>query len=532
MSAGDYYKQDNAAESSNQNQYNGKQPYPQQPPQYSQTYDANSYDPNGEKVGFNQAFRIEKPRWNDLWAGILVRTLSFHSGKHSLIPSQFLIVFFGFAAVSGISLNGYASTKGFNGGGIYGSSNDFGLTTNTIVLFAFCLVVAIVLSYGYVSLARVFTKQFIWITGILNIVFGLVTAIYMLSRKYYSGGVVFLLFSIFAIICFVSWIPRIPFSVVMLQTSIDVSKSYGHVYLVSFLGGLLATAFGAWYSVTLVAVYIKYEPGANPACSTGAGSCSSATVIGLLVFITFAMYWVSEVLKNTIHTTISGVYGSWYFCVRNPPHGATRGALRRSLTYSFGSISLGSLIVAIINCLRQACSVAQQSSAQDGNILGSVLFCVLGCLISVLDWVATFINRYAFSYISLYGKPYFAAAKATWGMMRDRGLDALVNECLVGPVLTLGATFVAYVCALLAYLYVIFTSPAYNSQGQYTAVIVAFAFLIGLQIANIFTTPLASGIDTIFVSAAFDPEVMIRDHPDLYDRMIAAYPHVQVAIHA
>jgi hypothetical protein len=30
----------------------------------------------------------------------------------------------------------------------------------------------------------------------------------------------------------VSWIPRIPFSVLMLQTVIDVSKNYGHVFIV------------------------------------------------------------------------------------------------------------------------------------------------------------------------------------------------------------------------------------------------------------------------------------------------------------
>jgi hypothetical protein len=26
----------------------------------------------GEKPSFDQAFKIEKPKWNDLWAGILV----------------------------------------------------------------------------------------------------------------------------------------------------------------------------------------------------------------------------------------------------------------------------------------------------------------------------------------------------------------------------------------------------------------------------------------------------------------------------
>jgi len=199
----------------------------------------------------------------------------------------------------------------------------------------------------------------------------------------------------------------------MLQTSIDVSKRYGHVYLVSFIGGFIATAFGAWYSVTLVAIYAKYEPGSNPACSAS-GSCSSAKVIGLIAFVTFAAYWITEWLKNTIHVTISGVYGSWYFCSHNFPKNATRGAFKRSMTYSFGSVSLGSLIVAIINCLRQLCSIAQHSEAGQGNTVAAILFCVLGCFISILDWAVQFINRYAFSHIALYGKSYFAAAKDTW----------------------------------------------------------------------------------------------------------------------
>ena len=60
----------------------------------------------------------------------------------------------------------------------------------------------------------------------------------------------------------------------------------------------------------------------------------------------------------------------------------------------------------------------------------------------------------------------------------------------------------------------------------------AFAFLIGLQITNCFTVPLSSGIDTLFVAAAWDPEVLMRQHPELYQRMIEVYPRVQQAIHA
>lgn len=95
---------------------------------------------------------------------------------------------------------------------------------------------------------------------------------------------------------------------------------------------------------------------------------------------------------NTIHTTISGVYGSWYFYSRNFPRGATRGALKRFLTYSFGSISFGNLLVALINMLRQFCSVAQQQEALQGNMVGAILFCILDCLIIILGWVVQFLN--------------------------------------------------------------------------------------------------------------------------------------------
>jgi hypothetical protein len=115
--------------------------------------------------------------------------------------------------------------KGTFGDGIYDSNSRAGLNTNTIVLFAFVLAVAVVFSYAYVLLARTFPRAFIWVTGIhsgskcrsstkhsvgiLNIVFGLVTAIYMLYRHYWSGGIVFLIFVAFWVFAFIVSQPAI-----------------------------------------------------------------------------------------------------------------------------------------------------------------------------------------------------------------------------------------------------------------------------------------------------------------------------------
>ena len=115
-------------------------------------------------------------------------------------------------------------------------------------------------------------------------------------------------------------------------------------------------------------------------------------------------------------------------------------------------------------------------------------------------------------------------------MMKDRGVDALVNECLINPVLTMGSTFVAYLCVLMAYLYLRYGNVVVDTN--YFAVIMAYAFLIGLQICNVFLVPVKSGVSTLFVAMAFDPAVLQHDYPDLYDRMVRVYPHVQNLIHA
>lgn len=175
------------------------------------------------------------------------------------------------------------------------------------------------------------------------------------------------------------------------------------------------------------------------------------------------------------------------------PRNPTLGAFKRSMTTSFGSICFGSLIVAFIQFLRRICSVAQQNAAEDGNIGMVILFCILRCLIGIIEWLVEFFNKYAYSYIALYGVKYVSAAKATWRMIKDRGWDALIQDCLVDPVLSSGSVFVGYLAALLSYLYLQFTDPVYNKNGGYTVIIMAFSFLIGLQVSSIFLTPLGSG---------------------------------------
>jgi hypothetical protein len=251
--------------------------------------------PNADgKQDFSQAFQIAKPRFNDLWAGILL-----------------ILTFLGFTAVSIYCITGYGRGQASTSRDTFGNNSRFGLTRNTIGLFGYTLVVAVVLSAIYFAVARMFTKQVIWISGILNILAALASAGYLFYARAWAAAVIALLIAIFTIICFISWIPRIPFSVLMFQTVVDVSKRYRSVYIVSALGGIVMALYGAWFAATLMAVYARFEP-SNPGGRSGPNENRGyGAIAGLFVFVTFAGYWISEWLKNTIHVTISGVYGSW-----------------------------------------------------------------------------------------------------------------------------------------------------------------------------------------------------------------------------
>jgi hypothetical protein len=99
--AADYYT-GGAPPQQPQDAYKG-QPYGQQPPQYGQNYappqgpppmqQPNGYEQNGygdNKQTFEQTFKLDKPKYNDWWAGLL-----------------FIAVFLGYVAVSAISIRGY-----------------------------------------------------------------------------------------------------------------------------------------------------------------------------------------------------------------------------------------------------------------------------------------------------------------------------------------------------------------------------------------------------------------------------------------
>jgi hypothetical protein len=308
----------------------------------------------------------------------------------------------------------------------------------------------------------------------------------------------------------------------------DVAKHHKSVYVVAFTALLLQAALSVWFTFTAIATYNKWTPG-NPSCTNGS-SCSSGKVAGLVFYETFSFLWTSQVIGNVALATLAGgPYGSWYYfgpreAGNMPPH-PTRSAFVRASTLSLGSIAFGSLIVTILELIRLILR-AVRDNAEGDNPVAAILACCAECIIGCIEGLVQWFNRYAYIEIALYGKAYIPAAKDTWKLLIDRGLDALVNDSLVGITMQWGSYIVGIVCSLFAYIYLRYTDPAYNNSGQYTPAVVLFAFLIGAQCMLTLASAIEAGVSTIFVGLGEDPQVLAQRAPELFGMIAQTYPHV------
>lgn len=242
-----------------------------------------------------------------------------------------------------------------------------------------CCGVALVLSAIYIFLVRTFPRFILEATLALTTLANIAYAVYLWTAGSTAAAIIFTIFAVFSVIAYFYMRKRIPLAKVLLKTIIRAADTYWSVYVVALTGLVVQTAFSAWTAWTIVGVYQRFEPQG----SASGSSASNGSVIGLMVFVVFAYYWISEVIKNVAFTTVAGIFGTWYYNATKPGRVAF-GAFKRTITYSFGSICFGSLIVALLDLLRAFFNMLQSQQAAEGDLVGTILACVAGCCVACI----------------------------------------------------------------------------------------------------------------------------------------------------
>lgn len=505
MQQGAPYSQQAPYQGGQQQQYYAQQQQPAGVPAYG------GYQGSDSKMALKpenyegERFAPAKPKFHDIPFAIL-----------------FIAVFGGFVAVSVISLRGFSnsSTDSISTAG----GNDLTINGQTAVILMFSSAVALVLSALYIFLVRTFPKFILEATLLLSVLTTVAYCVYLWVKGQTAGAIIMTIFAVFGIIAYFFMRKRIPLAKIILVSVIRAADHYKSVYVLALSFLVIQTLFSVWTIWTLVAVYQRFSPSGQAA---GSGA-STSSQIGLIVLVGFNYYWTSELIKAVAYVSASGVFGVWYYNQGVEPRHVALSSLRRALTYSFGSLCFGSLILAILDIIRAIIYQVQQQQASEGDMIGFVISCVAGCIIGCIDYLITFFNRLAYTNIALYGNSFVTASKETWALVKSKGIDALINDSLINNVWVFGSYAIGLGCGIFAYAYLSLSNPTYvQNDSGYFSVIILFAVVFGLQIAlALGSGSIGTGCTTMFVCLAEDPGVVAQKDPQLFEALRQAYPQV------
>ena len=447
---------------------------------------AHSPGMSGERIISSEKTEImfKSTSWRDLWAAIL-----------------YYLHLIGVAAILGYNAHNLSkieagSTTGFSSVIIKGFSAVGG---GRLVSLGWLAI--------FLSLISHFPTSMIKGTFISTIVLSAFMGLGMLFTGSAFIGIMYLIMSALNIFLYFSWRNRIPFSAILLKTVIDVMKLYPSTWNLSLVAIFGQAAFLVLYLTTLTSIGLKYS-------YTNTGEVAPIDTFSM-IYVVFSMFWSNQIVDNVVHTTVCGVFGTFYFL-----HGTGAAivkpvwnAFSRSMTYSFGSIAFGSLIVAILQLVRFLINSTR-------NERDSAAAACADCLIGMIEGLVKYFNYYAYVHVAIYGKPYIESGMDTYELIKSHGVDVIINDCLIDKCMGVGILLISMISALCAYIagFILF-----QSSNNLIAGVSAATFLLSAMLCSVATQLIGSGASATLVCFAEDPSALQRSKPELYREITSAY---------
>jgi len=335
----------------------------------------------------------------------------------------------------------------------------------------------------------------------------------------YFSGIMFVIFFLIGL-CYIKVVwDRIPFATANLVTSLTAVKANIGIVLVAYIVTAVAFVWAIIWSFALAGIYEEL-------CGDQGCDAEEYYPYGYLFLMLVSYFWTLQVLMNVVHVTVAGVVGTWWLSPADANcccSGAIFGSFIRSITTSFGSICLGSLIVAVIQAIRQLAYTARQND--DGN---ACLICIAECILSCIQGIVEYFNKWAYIYVGVYGYSYCEAGKNVMQLFRDRGWDVIIADDLVGNALFLVSIIIGLITGCVGMI--LAKTKSFDDLDEDEALIAFFilGLIIGLMLACILMTVVASGVNTVIVCFADAPAEFQTNHPELSNRMrqtwISAFP--------
>ena len=399
--------------------------------------------------------------------------------------------------------------------GVYAISRSSGTTITTdslgqqlLSMWAVAAIVGSLFAALCYRLTLRLQGKVVVLSVVSSVLLGGVTMISCFVKGYTTWAVALLMWTVFLSIWAVVVRDRIPLAEATLAASCrSLADSPGPI-LVSYGIAVISILWTVNWLFSVLVIFIA----AIAADSNGSDTTFENACLWILLV---SYFWCSQVWRSVVHFTAAGTVSSWWLVaeLERP----TWGAFKRSVTTSFGTICIGSLVTGIVEF-----------------VAGILRFnrCCCWCLADLLNRGVRYYNSYAFVLAAMYGYSYFESAKAVHQLMAASFWDLLISNSLTGVVFTLINMMSGYIAGAVTITWLTIAMPDLTPAGMpqqsnyYVWVLAlvapALSFWTAYQMSSLFTAVLNSAVSTTLVVWAEDPQAMRRNRPEHFDRIASA----------
>ena len=240
-----------------------------------------------------------------------------------------------------------------------------------------------------------------------------------------------------------------------------------------------------------------------------------------LVCLAFAacFFWAQQVLKYVITCATASTANSWWFGKDVAP----LSAFARAVTYQYGAICFGALVVAPIEAIATSVNSLKRSSVRaESGAVSSVLAGCLCCITTVLqccESILDYFNKFAFCLVGMRGASYAYASRQVVALFGTQGCIAAGADFYVENVVALASISVGAVTAAFAVGLGDDSSELEAGISDTASVIAVLAGAGGYCVAaTAFAIVEAAGKSTLVLFLE-DPNALKRSHEGDFERL-------------
>ena len=329
-----------------------------------------------------------------------------------------------------------------------------------------------------------------------------------IHERWFVGTVFFGLFALLVAFHFFS-LTRIRYAAVTLHVGTEIVLAYPLLQVTAFLMAVIAVLFILIFALAIFGYY-NYQ-------DNGSGNASNTEIVVVLVIFIFIFFWSQQIFKYILSATTGGTaYSWWYGHLPSITDHPAINALGRNLTYNLGSICFGAFFVAFVETIIVVVQYLKKKAKQypGGRCISCLLGCVqccLGCCAAIMDYV----NKYAFSYVGIYGYSYLYAGKKVVDLFSHHGFAVIGADFFIDMVLFLNHIIIGIVTAAFGVM-LVQKGPDEWSEHTKNAPVAAgiVCGIAGLAISGIIFSVLDGANKATMILFSDNPHVLEVTHPD------------------